>query len=107
MPPALFRRVRATQWQHMADDKIDPALVQIAPQRYLEAFFQKGDRDHVVIWTSTCTDMPARVQVHTERQWKPMMYAGIAAEFYRMPRFFLGRYNIAFNSSARILTHSF
>ena len=108
----LSRRLHATYSRHkttMADDKIDPALVRITAStlHYLEGFFQKGDPGHVVIWTSTCTDMPARVQVHTERQWKPMMYAGIAAEFYRMPRFFLGRYNIAFNSSARILTHSF
>jgi hypothetical protein len=68
----------------MADDKIDPALVRITAStlHYLEGFFQKGDPGHVVIWTSTCTDMPARVPVYTETQWtRSMLYPLIAAKY--------------------------
>lgn len=70
----------------MADDKIDPALVKLAHDNPRDCFYQKGDPGHVIQWTSTCTDMPARWPVHTETQWTPMLYAGIAAQYHRLPR---------------------
>jgi hypothetical protein len=80
----------------MADDKIDAALVKLARENPREIFVQKGDAGSFGIqWTSTCEAeqrenpaaeiMPARWPIHTETQWTPMMRAGIAAEFSRLP----------------------
>jgi hypothetical protein len=66
----------------MADDeKIDPALVKLAHDNPRQIFIQKGDPGYGIQWTSTCTDTPARWPIHTETQWTPMLFDGIAARY--------------------------
>jgi hypothetical protein len=65
----------------MADDKIDPALVQLSRQYPRQIFIQKGAPSYGVQWTSTCTDQPARWPIHTETQWTPMLRTAIAEEY--------------------------
>jgi hypothetical protein len=67
----------------MADNKIDPALVQLTPTRPLEAFQQNGDPGYVVVWTSTCSTAPARIPFHSPQQWTPMLRTAIAEEYAR------------------------
>jgi hypothetical protein len=65
----------------MADVKIDRAAARMAQEHPRDCFQQKGDPDHVIVWTSTCTNAPARWRVYTETEWTPMMRASIAAKF--------------------------
>ena len=62
-------------------EKIDPALVQLARENYLHGFRQG---DCVIIQTSTCTDVPARIPLSGEKDFTSRLYASIAAEDARL-----------------------
>jgi hypothetical protein len=59
-------------------EKIDPALVQLTKENPLHGF-QQGD--DVVVWTSTCTDMPALIPISGEKDTTARLYASIAARY--------------------------
>jgi hypothetical protein len=64
----------------MADDKIDPAVVQLARENPYTVYLQGG---HAIVYTSTCkdTNMPACWPVRSENRYTPQLYTAIRARF--------------------------